>query len=101
MCEWGTWTVLRLTIPADLSHTGQDREKDCDIDSCIARIVRALNDGGVPTVACCCGHGKQPGRITLGDGRELLVAPDFDTATAVSQAFPPINDRRRVPRAAS
>jgi hypothetical protein len=96
MCEWGTWTVLTLTIPADLSHTGEAREKPCDVDSCIAPIVKALNDGGIPTVACCCGHGNRPGNIILGDGRELIIAPDFATGRAVDRAFP--NDIHGEPR---
>lgn len=28
-----------------------------EVDSCIAPIVAALNDGGIPTVGSCCGHG--------------------------------------------
>jgi hypothetical protein len=43
------------------------------IDRCIHHIVAALNAGGVETVACCCGHGKQPGRIDLADGRVLAI----------------------------
>lgn len=43
------------------------------IDRCIHHIVAALNAGGVETVACCCGHGKMPGRIDLADGRVLVV----------------------------
>lgn len=43
------------------------------IDWCIHHIVAALNAGGVETVASCCGHGKQPGRIDLADGRVLTI----------------------------
>lgn len=43
------------------------------IDHCIHQIVAALNAGGVPTVASCCGHGSQPGIINLEDGRILRV----------------------------
>jgi hypothetical protein len=43
------------------------------IDRCISHVVAALNAGGVETVACCCGHGKLPGRIDLSDGRVLVV----------------------------
>lgn len=46
-----------------------------DIDRCIAPIVRALNEGGVATIASCCGHGHMPGIISLADGRHLMVAP--------------------------
>lgn len=65
MCKWGTSTQLMVTIPAHLSHTGVERQDVKDIDSCIAPIVRALNDAGVITVASCCGHGKRPGNIAL------------------------------------
>lgn len=44
-----------------------------NIDWCIHRIVAALNAAGIETVACCCGHGEQPGIITLADGRELII----------------------------
>lgn len=43
------------------------------IDWCIHHIVAALNAGGVETVACCCGHGEQDGRIDLADGRVLVI----------------------------
>lgn len=44
-------------------------------DPCLVPLVKALNDGGLPTVASCCGHGKQDGSIVLADGRELLIRP--------------------------
>lgn len=43
------------------------------IDWCIHQIVAALNAGGVETIACCCGHGAQDGRIDLADGRVLFI----------------------------
>ena len=42
-------------------------------DPCIADLVGALNAGGLPTVASCCGHHLRDGSIVLVDGRELLV----------------------------
>jgi hypothetical protein len=90
MCKWGTTTKMALTIPAHLSHMGHEYEKEVGIDSCIAPIVRALNDAGIVTIASCCGHGKQPGNIVLEDGREILIAPDYETARHVSRCFPPI-----------
>lgn len=91
MCKWGTSTQLIVTIPQHLSHTGVERQDVKDIDSCIAGIVRALNDAGVITVASCCGHGKRPGSIALSDGREIVVAPDYETARLIDSLFPPIN----------
>jgi len=43
------------------------------IDWCIHHIVAALNAAGVGTIACCCGHGTQDGRIDLEDGRVLII----------------------------
>lgn len=45
-----------------------------DVDFCIVDIVAALNAGGVPTVASCCGHGEDNARIDLLDGRVLRIA---------------------------
>jgi hypothetical protein len=61
-------------------------------DPCIAPLVKALNEGGIPTVASCCGHGKRPGKIALADGRELFILPGFDSARALDAhifAHPP------------
>lgn len=80
MCTWGT------TEPVVIN--GKPRS----IDSCLVPIIRALNDCGAATIACCCGHGKHPGNIILADGREIFIAPDFATARAVDKAFPPINE---------
>ena len=57
-------------------------------DPCIADLVAALNDGGFPTIASCCGHGVRPGNIALEDGRELIIAPDYDTARRIDGLFP-------------
>ncbi len=73
MCEWGTTVPLEVTLPPRLSSTG--RKKICvkPVDSCIAPIVKALNDAGILTTGCCCGHGKARGWIGLHDGRELVI----------------------------
>ena len=61
-------------------------------DPCIAPLVKALNESDLPvvpsrlnpdgirTLASCCGHGVRPGRISLADGRELLILPSLDAA---------------------
>jgi hypothetical protein len=51
--------------------------------------VKALNDAGIETIASCCGHGKRPGNIVLKDGRELIIAPDFEAGRMIDRAFPP------------
>lgn len=57
--------------------------RDHAIDPCIAPIVKALNDGAVPTVATCCGHGSEMGNIWLDDGRVLALFSDWFTYYAV------------------
>lgn len=42
-------------------------------DPCIVPLVTALNDGGLATMASCCGHGKYPGWVMLRDGRSLVL----------------------------
>lgn len=93
VCEWGTYEYLNLVIPSHLSHTGKDRMKNCAIDKCIAPIVQALNDGGIRTIACCCGHKRGFGNIVLEDGRELLICPDYETARMIDDKFVDIHGK--------
>ena len=53
------------------------------IDWCIHQIVASLNAGGVETVACCCGHGKEDGNIVLADGRELMIIANGERARRI------------------
>lgn len=69
MCEWGTDVEVEDLL------TTEGKRRTWKIDSCIASVVRALNEGDVETIASCCGHGKGPGRITLLDGREMFLLP--------------------------
>lgn len=75
MCDYGNQIILHVPIRGDLSYTGEDRWDDKAIDSCIAPIVKALNDAEVFTLASCCGHGKGGGSIILWDDRELVLRP--------------------------
>lgn len=54
-----------------------------NVDRCIYKIVKALNKAGIETVASCCGHGKRNGNIALMDGRELIIAKDYETARII------------------
>lgn len=73
MCRHGSTFPVNVPIPTDLSHTRELRWAVKPVDSCIARIIGALNEGGVFTRASCCGHGRGPGTIELQDGRTLVV----------------------------
>lgn len=79
MCLWNNTTIVNIN-----NHP-------IAIDSCIARLVEALNDARLETVASCCGHGKRPSNIALADGRELIIAPDYETGRRIDQMFPSIN----------
>lgn len=57
----------------------------CDPE--IADIVRALNSGGVKTVASCSGHGEKPGGIALADGRQLLLLESLEAFTNAMSAL--------------
>ena len=55
-------------------------------DPGIADLVAALNAAGIATVASCSGHGEQWGIVSLADGRELVIAPDFERARILERA---------------
>ena len=73
MCKRGD------TVEVTVHHVGEIRHGVVDVDRCLAPLVRALNDSGIATVGCCCGHGKVTGHITLSDGRLLAIFPDRGT----------------------
>lgn len=85
MCKWGTDTILRVPIHADDSYTGEFRWDNKPVDSCIADIVQALNDAGIYTRGCCCGHGKEDGFIGLHDGRLLTIRTPLDKPSCVDK----------------
>jgi len=45
-----------------------------EIDRCLEDIVRALNDAGIRTRYCCCGHHHDRcGIVSLADGRSIAI----------------------------
>ena len=80
MCEWGKYKLVNVKIPADLACSGKSYWKEMQIDSCIADIVRALQEAGIYMRGSCCGHGKQDGEIELQDGRKLIIQQSRVTA---------------------
>ena len=64
---------VAVTVPAGLSCTGKDRFAIKPIDKCLADIVEALNNKGIKTNGCCCGHGIGKGSLILNDGRIIEV----------------------------
>ena len=74
MCQYGSDVILRVPIPASLAHDGRFRWDMKAVDSCLAPIVKALNDAGIYTSQSCCGHGKENGTIFLHDGRVITIS---------------------------
>jgi len=63
MCEWGNYKtvyVIRRNHP-DLP----DGWYPVAVDACIADYVQEMNDKGIITVGCCCGHGKNIAHIEI------------------------------------
>lgn len=60
MCD----SSVTLALPGPVS---------VEVDACMADIILALNNGGISTYGCCCGHGKQRGYVALTDGRALVI----------------------------
>lgn len=57
-------------------------------DPCLESLVRALNDGGMRTVASCCGHGEHPGSVVLQDERVLMILPNVDSLMPLGAGVP-------------
>ena len=73
MCKYGTTTNVAVTIPAELSFNNYPRKVIKPIDSCIASIVKGLEDNKVFMSGSCCGHGKNDGIILLQDNRTIII----------------------------
>ncbi len=74
MCQYNKdYILVKVLIPADLSHTGRERWDKKPIDKCIANIVVALQKAGINMRSSCCGHGRGDGEILLQDGRVLTI----------------------------
>lgn len=70
----------------------------CDPE--IVDLVRALNAGGVATIASCSGHGHRPGSIILADGRFLVIPRSREEWMQIEHLFPvDINGDTRTPPA--
>lgn len=53
MCKYGTNKDVFLMKVKPFSG-----RREIPVDACIAPLVQVLNDYGIETIACCCGHGK-------------------------------------------
>jgi len=53
MCRLGKQKEVVLCEPKEISN-----RQIIDVDACLAPLVQMLNEYGIKTLACCCGHGK-------------------------------------------
>lgn len=67
--------IVKVLIPATLSHTGKARWDEKAIDFCVAPLVRALTEARIFTSGSCCGHGKANGYVSLHNNRVLIIKP--------------------------
>lgn len=51
MCLYGTYENVRVINP-------NQNKRIVVVDACIAGEIQELNDKGIITLSCCCGHGK-------------------------------------------
>jgi len=71
VCKYGDTIPLKVTILAEGSHTGKEREDTKPIDKCLAPLVKMLNGFGIKTCSCCCGHGKTKKSWIMIDPRNI------------------------------
>ena len=82
MCKYGTTKDVFLLTEKLFSS-----RREIPVDACLARLVQVLNDYGIETIACCCGHGKTSKsniRISSKNIRLIPLVDDF----AVHLQFP-------------
>lgn len=84
MCSDHSTALVEIPTASHRGPHGRMRA----VDPCLVSLVQALNAAGLATVASCCGHGYRPANVILADGREVFIAPDFETAREVDRAFP-------------
>jgi hypothetical protein len=65
MCKWGTDRFIYvIRRNNDVILDGWHR---IAVDACIAEYVQEMNNRGVITVGCCCGHGKEEGVVLVAE----------------------------------
>ncbi len=72
MCKHGTLTTVKLNRPR------KSGRKEVPVDACIADEIQMLNNIGVITYGCCCGHGQfEPECLVDISSKDLLVSKGY------------------------
>jgi len=82
LCKFGTDRLVRLCKAKEISG-----REAVPVDECLAPLVQMLNDYGIETIACCCGHGKtSKSYIRIHSKNIQLIV--FDDTLTVHLKFP-------------
>ena len=65
MCEWNTLKPIYINRGETI--------REIMVDSCIADYVQQMNDLGIETIGCCCGHFRSPSTVLVDKGSEELM----------------------------
>lgn len=78
MCKWGTTKLIRV-IRRNNEYI-PDGWHEIGVDACIADYVQTMNNRGIITTGCCCGHGGTAPPVVLIDpsSKELLEAFEYN-----------------------
>lgn len=72
MCKHGTHTDVILCKPKESGRF------IVPVDSCIAKEIQCLNDAGIETLGCCCGHGTEtPKALVSSSSADLAVGMGY------------------------
>ncbi|BBN99175.1 hypothetical protein St703_18800 [Sporolactobacillus terrae] len=58
ICLYGTYKWVKVINTDQMHHIVK-------VDACIASEIKFLNDMGVVTLSCCCGHGKRNSHVLI------------------------------------
>ena len=90
MCKRGKDKPVKLCRP-----TAYSVKNEVKVDACLQKLVQVLNDYGIETIACCCGHGKTHTSGIRIHPRHIELLPLGDSLT-VHLKFP-YPDRKETP----
>ena len=70
MCKWGTRSKVSVIRRANPSI--KDGWHEIYVDSCLKSLIQEMNNHGIVTTNCCCGHGKGKGSVLIERGYEVI-----------------------------
>jgi hypothetical protein len=71
MCQYGS--VKQIHVIRRNNPSVPDGWHSIYVDECISNYVQKMNDEGIITVGCCCGHGERPPEVLISVESILLL----------------------------